>query len=677
MCADACRILRNHLKRYPNRLLSSCEYTDRWRARAHRVQSWLSGRAGGTELDLLTALALVAAVLPLLWPYQQVNFQGLRGGIATTTDEGTVLFVAESIRRGSALYREVWDFKGPVGYLPLTLGLALADEPGLAAGRKAMLGVIALWSGATYLAARRVAASRAIGVLFALLPPFLCWPTWPYAYQDFCAQLCTTLAVTCALVAITRPPWFGLAGAWAALAFWTSLGQGLPAFACLGGALVLTHFAIDGPRAATTVARRYLTGACAVTLPLLSWLASQRALPQAMRAMFVFPFTSYISPSNETEYGEDQLWYVAHWRGDGEWPGHAAHVFTSAIVWLPRAGMLIALSIGGLLLYLAGHRLVTGRGSRLAPNRAKLLQLVIPASVAGSFVPVAIGVTRSDLCHIGFVCQTSILVLALLASRWWWGSHHLLTWFGTATRGLFVGGLGFVTLTALGFHVYLLQKPFEKVDLDGWFRVEYNGHGIAARTRPDDRIVVQHSSGYHYLAAGRETSLPYVYLSDDAYSDRQWPAAARWIVKSPPRVMFIDAGRLARLSSHQPIIQSLYFGYSGHYMLNDRRPGPPLCPDGDWSFRAERAVDEIPLRLHRHGHASANYLAILGPSSLQAHVDEDRVAWFANKDTYVAKLAPDGRSMAGRYYRRNRPDERFTAKLVSCRAESQMAVLAE
>jgi hypothetical protein len=625
-------------------------------------------------IDALIALAVAAAVLPLLWPYRQPGFETLRGVVGSQTDEGTALYLADRIRRGAALYRDIWDFKGPVGHLPLALGLGVG-EPGVASGRAAMLCVVALWSGATYLAVRQIAAARSVALAFALLPAFLFWPTWPYAYQDFSGQLWSTLAVACALAALRHPSAVVAAGACAALAFWTSLSQGLPALVGLGGAVVLTEYSTADRRFARRQAGRFLLGALAVSLVIAIWLAALGSLRHAAEAIFVFPFERYMTPYNQTAYGYDAPNYVQHWSAVGRFQGAAVHVLTSAIVLLPWAGLAAGVLIGAGLVGCAGFRLLAGRVAPFAPSRAALMRLTVPAAVTATFVPVALGKTRSDVCHIGFVCGTATLVLALATVRWPSGRplRRGPPWMGRCVRAAAGGTFAILAAVAVAFHAHLLQRPYLSIDVDDWFRRSFAADLIAERTPPHDEIVALHSGGYRYLTSRRDAAIPYPMLWDDRYCEQQWPIAAERILQRLPPILLIQHGEFELLARHQPLLRDLYFGYSGNYMREERRPGPRLCRDGTWSYLAEGSRRELPLSLRENG-APANFVATLDGRALQGHVDEDRVAWFDADVAYVARLARDARSLRGRIYRDGRAGEQFRAVLAGCASDAQAAL---
>jgi hypothetical protein len=210
-----------------------------------------------------------------------------------------------------------------------------------------------------------------------------------------------------------------------------------------------------------------------------------------------------------------------------------------------------------------------------------------------------------------------------------------------------------------------MQRPHAETDIDAWFRASFDADSIRARTRPDDRIVVLTAGGYSYLTSRRDAGIPYMMLWDDRYCEEQWPRAARRLLQQPPRILLIQAQDMTILARHEPSLRELYFGYSGNFMLAERRPGPPLCLDGTWSYRVANSPDALPLKLRENG-APANFIADLNGNALQAHVDEHRVAWFDGKESYVAELARDGRRMQGRRYRHGRPQESFAAELVSC-----------
>ena len=127
------------------------------------------------------------------------------------------------------------------------------------------------------------------------------------------------------------------------------------------------------------------------------------------------------------------------------------------------------------------------------------------------------------------------------------------------------------------FHVQLMQRPYQAIDIDDWVRARFGGHTIAARTRADDRIVVLPAGGYTYLGARRDAGIPFTMLWHDRYCDEQWPVAARHIVETKPSILLVNEHDLNMLVKHEPKVREMYFGYSGNYMLKARRPGRPCA----------------------------------------------------------------------------------------------------
>src|SRR6185503_14165078 len=98
-----------------------------------------------------------------------------------TPDEGTALSDADRIERGHALYREVFNFRGPYAFLPYVAAFKLAP-PTARTGRLAQFAIIAVWSAVAYALGLAITRRRSLAMTLAAWPLFVAWPAWPYAY---------------------------------------------------------------------------------------------------------------------------------------------------------------------------------------------------------------------------------------------------------------------------------------------------------------------------------------------------------------------------------------------------------------------------------------------------------------------------------------------------------------
>lgn len=94
----------------------------------------------------------------------------------------------------------------------------------------------------------------------------------------------------------------------------------------------------------------------------------------------------------------------------------------------------------------------------------------------------------------------------------------------------------------------------------------------------------------------------------------------------------------------------MYFGSSGNYILDDRRPGPTLDAVTHWRLRdtlPNAAAPTETVTLSRAGGAAHYTASFPGGSVCLAALDEDRISLFRGSTTYVGRLSADGRKLAG------------------------------
>lgn len=545
-------------------------------------------------LDGAVAAALAGITFLLLMPYLNPAFLSVRRSVLHQPDEGTILSNADRVARGHSLYREVFDFKGPVGYAPFVAAFKLGD-PTARNGRLAMFVVISLWAAAMYGAARLISGRRSLGLLMALLVPLQVWPAWSYAYQDFTAQFFLTLALLLALAApglSSRPAaaWPGIrsgsgsgsgsgsrwllaaSGASASLAFWTSVAQGLSGMVALWGTVIFLAALAGGPRAALREGVRFGTGVLVGSVPVLIWLGSMGSIGAGLYATIPFPLQYYMSAANVAPYAYDELIYSNQWRGAGpEWVRLAVKSMMRVTVLIPRIALAVAVGVALGLLVLAALTLLRRRTGRVAmraslPQWGPLARIALPASLAATSVSVVIERTRSDICHIGFIeggCLLAICALFGLKPTNRPGRR-----IATILQAGVAAALVYTVAVAAAFHGYAWrQLPPKGPDLDSIGRADSGADAIVAATKPWDHIFVTPYGGWAYLYSRRDNATSFAFLIEDTYCTLHWPIAARQIVDNRPALLLIPEGAYNIVVAHQPKIASMYVGLPGRYSL--------------------------------------------------------------------------------------------------------------
>jgi hypothetical protein len=613
-------------------------------ARVSEARRVRAGLARVRALPLAAALGMAVVTFLLLRLYLEPHMPALRGEVGLQGDEGTELYNSDLLRRGWRFYADPWDFKGPIGYLVFALGYCFSSA-NVEHGRVTIMLVIALWSALAFLCGRAITGRNWPAILLGLFVPLCVWPNWPYAYNEYVSQCALTGALLAALHAGKRPRLWVLAGVGSSLAFWTSLGQGLPGALSLAVAAVLLAWG-SGPNAAR-VAKGYALGFALPSALITVWLVARGTFVAALRAIFVFPFTNYMAPINETAYGVDRAVYVNAWLSRDHLRGVAVRVVTGATVHTPQIALGLAIVVAFWLLELTARRYYAGTATRLA-HSGVAWRLVLPAALVACAVPVILGATRSDICHLGFVEGTSSFAICAVLGDWPLPSKRWLR----VSVGLLQAALGLAAagvLAAAGFFLWKSSREsFEHAKLDPPTRDD--GDFVAARTRPEDRVYMLPLGGYHYLSAQRDNAISYAVLDFDAYYKGQWERAAGQVSVRRPRLMLIGSGYFDKLVSVRPELKAMYFGYSGNYILDARRPGPALAAKTRWQLNeleAGKVTRSESLTLEQEpSHARAIAKLADGVACLAA-LDEDRVSIFHGTTSYVGRLTDGARRIEG------------------------------
>lgn len=605
----------------------------RWRMRVRSQEIWL---------DLGTALAFAVITFVTLLPYLQLHLPTLRGEVGFQADEGTELYNSALLRRGFALYTQAWDFKGPVSYAVFALGYAFSSAS-VKNGRITVMVVLAIWSGLSYLCGRAITRRFWPSILLALMVPLGVWPNWPHAYNEYVSQCLLAAALLAALHASARPELWWLSGMAASLAFWTSLSQGLPALVTLGAAAVTLAWAVDGNPG--RVAGGYVAGVLLPTAFIVLWLAARRALVAGLSAIFVFPFAKY-QINNLTEYGFDRAGYVDAWTLRDPVRGMAARVMTAATVHTPRVALAVAIVIAAILLQRIAQRL---RKSAKAQWRADdLTRLVLPAALVAAALPPLLGKVRSDMCHLGFVQGSSSFAIAALAARWPFPDKTWIRWSGRLLRAVLGSTLTLGVAMLAVFHWRNVHDVFAAEDLDS--PQHYYGDVVAARTAPKDRVYILPAGALSYLYAKRDNALAYASLEIGEYWEDQWRPSADQVVSVRPRLLLIEQRFFDKLASYRPEIGTMYFGYSGNYILNERRPGVEFAARGQWQLTElspSTAIKTETVEVAQDGPAARYTATFLGGDTCLASLDQARFSVFRGDSTYVGQVSRDGKRIEG------------------------------
>ncbi len=467
------------------------------------------------------------------------------GPLRLFSDEGTVLYDSFRITGGEVMYRDFFEFHGPVFYY-LHAGLFAITGPSIGAGRALNLLITAV---STTLIALLVARSLglAAGAGAAALHACLLVPMWPYAYPHWLAEALAFLGIYLLSAAGDRSRCELAGGALLGLSATTIQSQGFPILAACMAALAIPGIARHSWKEAYLHPLRVFTGALLGVSPFILYFAAVGALPQSWYSMFEWVFTHYPQGQKDVRaigYGAHFTSYIIeHIRMASPWRDLAVNG-----LWLIM--ILPVLGIGGAIL-VAVQSIIAGW--RRSLNHADLL---LAASVTGSALPLILGISRADMTHIAFVGGFGLCGVALLFSRIvsWKPRLHLpltLAWVV----------VGFLVLTSFAAKTITTYGPSRR--MEGW-RGEIlklaMARWIDANVGAKDRIVIATGmGGYQYLYVRRSAvGFTYVPESRGYFSDEQWRELGGQILRALPPVMEMSETQWLEVKQRAPEIERLY-----------------------------------------------------------------------------------------------------------------------
>jgi hypothetical protein len=512
------------------------------------MRSPLGGRA--FPLGALLFLLLILVHLPYAWPGGP--FLHHPRPLTLLVDEGTLLYDGYRTALGEVMYRDFFEFQGPVQYY--LLGLLFSwSGPSIGAARVLQIAVWALSALLLALVARRfcgVAASAAVALIHASIYVL----ALPVTYAHWLAELFVLLAILLLTRRQATPASDVGAGLALGLAVMTIQSMGIPALVAAAGTAALPGLAARSPRAAALRPARILAAAAAVVLAILGCFAAHGAAGDLWYAMFEWPFGNYL-PGQNIAFGFGRDWMIEnHARVPSPWL-ELTRLVTGFIVGLPYLLGAAAAVCGALALVRLRRRQTDFR-------------FVVAVGIALACVsPLALKATRTDITHVAFAGGVTLAgVVAMLEplrgrSRFTHGVATVLLC-GAA-------GLGLV------HYAYKLVTTWEASRAksawsDEVYRLGYS-RAIATATAAGDRIVCGVMAGYYYLYV-RPSATSYT-LIYDYYTEAQWQQMADQIVENRPRVLVLRRWQLERLEQLRPLIAQRYRRVKGDfYLLRDERP---------------------------------------------------------------------------------------------------------
>ncbi len=444
-------------------------------------------------------------------------------------DEGTVLYDSFRISCGEVMYRDFFQFQGPVFYY-LHAGLFALTGPSMTAARALNIFVTALAATLIALLVARslglVAGAGAAAVHICLLVPM-----WPYAYPHWLAETLALAGIYLLATSSGRKRRELAGGAFLGLSAATIQSMGLPILAGCMGALAMPGIAQRSWKQAWVRPLRVLVGASLSVAPFILYLGALGALDQMWYAMFEWVFKHYPEGQKDAAmrgYGAFlESYIIAHARVN--WPWRDIAVAGLRFIYL-----LPVFAVCGAIV-------ATGRA--IIDTRRRSLEygyLVIGAAALAGTAPLLLGISRVDVTHIAFLgslglCGAAIALSPLVS----WKPHFRLP---LAIACAIVGVLTITNLIAKTVMTYQASRKME-----GW-RGEVLKLGMArwidTNVGPEERVVVADMGGLQYLYIRRSAvGFTFVPVSTPKYySEEQWRSLGRQILKAlPPVVELSDA----------------------------------------------------------------------------------------------------------------------------------------
>ncbi len=446
-----------------------------------------------------------------LWPGGPAGQAPAPAGLAI--DEGTVLYDSLRIARGEVMYRDFFEFQGPVFY-HLNAALFSLTGPSMTAARGLFLVLSAL---STALTAHLVArlAGRWAGVGAGLLHAFLFVPIFPYAYPHWYAETFVLLGLTLQVGARERPLRLAGAGLCYSLASLTIQSLGLPALAAATAGAALPGLARRDRARVRQAVGPIAVGATAAVAVVSVYFAVAGGFGAWIYDTLIWPFAKYESAQT------DAVEYAAYWsdmlRVHGEQP---LLVRSLTAVGLTTIALLPLLTIPAVI--------VSARDALRALDDAEAIdQLILSVTGLAAIAPLFLKVSRPDLTHIAFVAGVTLPAAAIA---------------GRARPRFVVQASVALGTMALGLYLHKAVITWERSrKLASWpAYVTQDFRPILAKVPPGDSMVVPHGAGFLHLY-GPPSGLSFTFVPDPPsyYTEAQWRTMVADIERNRPAIMLL------------------------------------------------------------------------------------------------------------------------------------------
>jgi hypothetical protein len=460
-------------------------------------------------------------------------------------DEGTVLYDSFRITCGEVIYRDFFQFQGPIFYY-VHAGLFAVTGPSVAAARALNLLITAL---AATLIALLVARSLGpvAGAGAAVVHACLLVPMWPYAYPHWMAEALALAGIYLLASSRGRARRELTGGAFLGLSAATIQSLGLPILAVCMVALAMPGIAQRSWKETCVRPLRVFAGASLGVAPFVLYLGVFGALDQMWYAMFEWVFKHYSEGQKD-----------AVMRGYGAYL--ESYIITHARVsWPWRDLAVTALRFIKFLPLFAICGAIVAIVQAIIDTRRRSLDygyLVIGMAAIAGTAPLLLGISRVDVTHIVFVgsfglCGAAIALPPLVAWKPRFRLPLMIAW----------AIVGILVIANFGAKTVMTYRPSRK--MQGW-RGEVlklaMARWIDANVDPKERVVVADMGGLQYLYI-RRSAVGFTFVPGNApkyYSDDQWRKLGGQILKVLPPVIELTEEQWVQVTQRTPELKQLY-----------------------------------------------------------------------------------------------------------------------
>jgi hypothetical protein len=464
-------------------------------------------------------------------------------------DEGTVLYDSYRTALGETMYRDFFEFQGPV--LFYTIGAVMrVTGPSMTAARVVFLIVTTLSALLIALIVSRF-CSPWVGVAAAAIHATALVPGWPATYAHWFAELFVLGAL--AILTRRKPPTQCsdiTAGALLGLATMTVQSLGVPVLVAVLGVAAGEGAVRRDWQAVGQRPFRIAAGAAVPLAVIVLFFAAHGALDEMYYQTIKWPFANYLPG----QLASTQL-------GEGIAKFAEAH---QSLPWAPRTlnTAVVTCNLGfAYLLLAAAAAVAVAFAIALVRGGGGVEYAYCAGAALAALTPLYLGLARRDITHVEFL--GGLALCGTLGATALMRRPALLRAVAVATVA--------VAMLAASNYAYKLVTTVDASRARGSFR-DYvfripEARFLDERVPPNATIVAQ--SGYFYFFLRRSASpitLLYEYYTDDQYA---W--IAEQIVRKKPEAIYVDEFWWRVFVSHQPEIESAYVRQNETLWL--RRPG--------------------------------------------------------------------------------------------------------